>query len=78
MGVYVTDFGSAVVELVDGRPRVVSADDRIGISPELLAGADPAHMPVVDGLLWLAGDPAFRYRPVAFAEYCVLVCERVR
>lgn len=85
------EYGDAVVtRRDDGRLTVDRADPVIGISVELLAQAGE-HMPVDDdGCIWLAGDPAHRYRPVAFARGTVgslgpglaggrpdmLVCER--
>lgn len=73
------DYGTAIVELVDGRPRIVEADDTIGVAPELLANSDDDGLPVdSDGCIVLAGDPAYRYRPVRFAAHRVVVCERVR
>lgn len=76
----------------DGTLEVVSADDVIGISVELLREALGFGLWVGgDGLIWLAGDPDYRYRPVRFVanvsglsqdqavEGCrMLVCERVR
>lgn len=75
----------------DGRIEVVRADDVIGISVELLAQSLGAGLWVGgDGLLWLAGDPRYRYRPTRFVCNLhglsvdeavegarVLVCERV-
>lgn len=90
------DYGSAEIREVpndDGTRRleVVAADDVIGISIELLAEALGWGLWVGgDGLLWLAGDPRYRYRPVRFeanvaglsrdqaAEGArVLICERM-
>lgn len=80
-----TAFGEATFRLVDGEPHVISADERIGISVQLLADA-PELLPVDDsGCLLLAGDPRYRYRPVSFAgpirdragPVAVVVCERV-
>lgn len=76
----------------DGHLEIVRADDVIGISLELLVEAVGQTLAVGgDGLLWLCGDPAYRYRPVRFVahigglppgtavEGCrMLVCERVR
>lgn len=71
-------FGTAVISQIDGVPFVVSADETIGITPELLANVDPVHLPVgKDGTITLAGDPQYRYRPVRFAAFHVIVCERV-
>lgn len=76
----------------DGRLEVTHADPVIGISVELLAEAVGGMGLWVDGagLLWLAGDPRYKYRPVRFecavrglpADQAVegtrvLVCERV-
>lgn len=73
------DYGTAILELVDGRPRVVEADDTIGIASEVLAESGDDGLPVdSDGCIWLAGDPTYRYRPVRFAAHRVVVCERVR
>lgn len=91
-----TAYGTAEIRRLlndDGTERleVVSADDVIGISVELLAQA-VGWGPWVggDGMLWLAGDPAHRYRPVKFEANVaglesgqavegarVLICERV-
>lgn len=86
-------YGGAVVrKRDDGRLEVVEADDVIGISVELL-NEDLGFGLWVDGegLLWLAGDPEYRYRPVRFIAKIeglqpgdaiegarMLVCERVR
>lgn len=91
-----SDYGSAELREVpndDGTKRieVVSADPVIGISVELLADALGWGLWVGgDGLLWLAGDPRYRYRPVRFEAHVegltpdqavegarVLICERV-
>ena len=87
-------YGSAeVLKHEDGTLELVHADDVIGISVELLAGALGTDGLWVggDGLLWLCGDPRWRYRPVRFhssahgleAEQAVegvrfVVCERVQ
>lgn len=87
-----TDYGSAVIRTEGDRLVVESADDIIGISVELLAEAVGWGLYVgADGLLWLAGDPTYRYRPVRFVAKVeglqpgeaiegarMLVCERVR
>lgn len=82
------EFGDATIEdLGDGRLKVVRADDVIGMSLELLATAGES-LPVDEaGNILLAGDTAYRYRPVRFAAGqhmvdasgpCrILVCERV-
>jgi hypothetical protein len=76
----------------DGSLEVLNADDVIGISVELLAEAVGFGLWVGgDGLLWLAGDPRCRYRPVRFVAKVagltpseavegtrMLVCERVQ
>ncbi len=76
----------------DGRLVVIRADDVIGISVELLAEAVGFGLWVGgDGLLWLASDPRYRYRPVRFVANVagltrdeaiegarMLVCERVQ
>lgn len=95
------EYGGAVMRTIykDGtseveRIVVVSADSVIGISVELLAGATGGWGIWVggDGLLWLAGDSRYRYRPIAFecrvaglsADEAVaggprvLICERVQ
>jgi hypothetical protein len=62
----------------DDTLTVVSADPIIAISPRLLAEADAETLPVDDdGLIWLAGDSRYRYRPVRFALGRIVVCERV-
>jgi hypothetical protein len=76
-------IGSAVIQKHDdGRLEVVHADDIIGIATQVLAEADTHGLRVDDeGLLWIAGDPRYRYRPVRFASGPVpqvLICERVR
>ena len=86
-------YGSAVLRRHhDGRIEVVSADDVIAISMELLEEAlGLATGLYVDhlGNIWLAGDPNYRYRPVRFEspDYPegskpvegrrFLICERV-
>ncbi len=85
-------YGDAELRrLDDGRTEVVRADDVIGISVELLAEAAGWGLWIGgDGLLWLAGNPEYRYRPVRFVSNLnglgpdeavegmrVLVCERV-
>jgi hypothetical protein len=82
------DYGDATfTRHDDGRVTVDHADDVVGISLDLLAMAEAAHLPVDDaGCILLAGDPRYRYRPVRFATdpgdptemVRVLVCERVR
>lgn len=79
------DWGTAHVEICDGWPVVVAADDVVGITFELLAqSADDAFPVQADGCILLAGDPAFRYRPTRVGclepggTARVLVCERVR
>lgn len=71
----------------DGTLEVVRADDVIGISVELLDEAVGHGLAVGDdGLLWLAQDPRYRYRPVRFVHHRqfgaegarMLVCERVQ
>lgn len=76
----------------DGHFEVIRADDVIGVSIELLHEALGAGLYVDgDGLLWLAGDPTYRYRPVRFVANLFnlasdeavegtryIVCERVR
>lgn len=86
-------YGAAeVVRREDGTLKVVRADEVIGISVELLAEALGFGLLVGDdGLLWLGGDPAYRYRPTRFVAPAlgltsklpvegarVVVCERVR
>lgn len=86
-------YGSAtIVKTDDGRLAVLAADDVIGISFELLAEATGTGLWVDgEGMLWLAGDPNYRYRPVRFDARVggieagqavegarMLVCERVR
>lgn len=78
------DYGDAVVtRQADGTLRVDRADPVVGISIELLAQSDGAAMSIdSDGYVWLAGDPAYRYRPVRFAPGLggtprIVVCERV-
>lgn len=86
-------YGDAEIrQLDDGTLEIVRADDVIGISVELLAEALGSGLWVDgDGLLWLAGDPTYKYRPVRFATFArgltadsavegtrVIVCERVR
>lgn len=87
-------YGDAEVRrLDDGNLVVARADDVIGISVELLAEALGVGLWVDgEGLLWLAGDPKYKYRPVRFADTFthgltadsavegarVVVCERVR
>jgi hypothetical protein len=75
----------------DGRVVVQKADDVIGVSLELLASAAEGLLWVDrDGLLWLAGDYRYRYRPVRFEPLfgdlpedaavegvSILICERV-
>lgn len=90
-----SDYGSAEIRRTDdGHLIVVSADEVIGISVELLAEAlGGAGLWVDDGtgLLWLAGDPNYRYRPIRFTTTVhgldpntamegsrFVVCERVR
>lgn len=78
------DYGSATIERTPSGPRVVQADDVIGISVELLNEALGTGLLVDEqGLLLLVGDPDYRYRPVCFGPAGVegnrvLVCERVR
>lgn len=87
-----SDYGDATItRAADGSLVVERADDVIGISVELLAQAVGWGLHVGgDGLLWLAGDPSYRYRPVRFVAQVaglepgqaaegvrVLVCERV-
>lgn len=87
-----SEYGSAAIKRhADGRVTVESADDVIGISVELLAEAVGWGLHVDgEGLLLLAGDPSYRYRPVRFearvaglepgqaAEGArMLICERV-
>jgi hypothetical protein len=87
-----SNYGSAViVRNDDGTVTVTQADPVIGISFELLAEAEP-HLLWVDGegLLWLGGDPRYRYRPIRFESTVsgipqgmavegtrMLICERV-
>lgn len=82
-------YGSAELRTdADGLIEVVAADEVIGISLELLVKAVGTGLYVdVDGLLLLAGDRDYRYRPVRFVDHGVglptegarvLVCERVR
>lgn len=86
-------WGTAVLtRRDDGRVSVESADDVIAISVDLLASEDAELFVGQDGLLWLAGDSNYRYRPVRFAPrididgtdfpavkgVMALVCERVR
>lgn len=86
-------YGDAVfLRQDDGRVVVTQADDVIGISVELLAEAAGNALWIGgDGLLWLAGNPDYRYRPTRFVGHRgglepdravegarVLVCERVR
>jgi hypothetical protein len=86
-------YGDAEIrKLDDGSLEVVNADDVIGISVELLAEAVGFGLWVGgDGLLWLAGDPRYRYRPIRFVAKVaglapgeavegtrMLVCERVQ
>jgi hypothetical protein len=86
-------YGDATfVQHDDGRIEVTHADEVIGISIELLYQAVGFGLWVGgDGLLWLAGNPEYRYRPTRFVAKVhglsrdeavegsrVLVCERVR
>lgn len=75
------------------RVEVVHADPVIGISLELLAQSTGSRQGLwvdADGMLWLAGDPRYRYRPVRFECLVdglqpgqavegtrVLICERM-
>lgn len=76
-----------------GYPRVVRADDVIAVTIELLAQETGGRGLWIggDGLLWLAGDADYRYRPVRFISHVsglpvdcmaegarLLVLERVR
>lgn len=81
-------YGSAEIRRHDdGRLEVVRADDVIGITSELVFDVDASLWVDSDGLLLLAGDPRYRYRPVRFANapgltfptrgVQVVVCERV-
>lgn len=84
----VSEYGAATVKRHDdGSVTVVEADTVIGIAVELLTEGR-AQLPVgADGCIALAGDPAYRYRPVRFepspgdqftgGPVAVVVCERV-
>lgn len=73
------DYGDATIEIVDGHPTVIRADDVIGVAAELL-GACERWCFGPDGLFWLDAVGEYRYRPVRFATDFpgILVCERVK
>lgn len=87
-----SSHGPATIRRDGGRLVVEHADDVIGISFELLAEQVGWGLYVDgDGLIWLAGDPDYRHRPVRFEASVgglapgeavegarVLICERVR
>lgn len=79
-----SEVGWAELRRSNGRLEVIAADDVIGFSLDLL-GKCPEGLSVDDdGLLLLAGNPDYRYRPMMFVSSShngpptVLVCERAR